>query len=45
MHEHPYTYFDFTLRQCPQCLRRIEAKIVFEDGNGCMLKCCPEHER
>ena len=33
MPERPYTYYDFTLSLCPQCLRRIEAKIVFEDGN------------
>ena len=45
MHERSYTYFNFTLRRYSQCLHRFEAKIVFEDGNGCMLKCCPEHER
>ena len=43
--ERPYTYYDFTLSLCPQCLRRIEAKIVFEDGNVFMLKRCPEHGR
>ncbi len=45
MPERPYTYYDFTLSLCPQCLRRIEAKIVFEDGNVYMLKRCPEHGR
>jgi len=45
MPERPYTYYDFTLSLCPQCLRRIEAKIVFEDGNVFMLKRCPEHGR
>ena len=43
--ERPYTYYDFTLSLCPQYLRRIEAKIVFEDGNVFMLKRCPEHGR
>ncbi len=38
-----YTYYDFTLSLCPECLRRIDAKIVFEDGNVFMLKRCPEH--
>ncbi len=38
-----YTYYDFTLSLCPECLKRIDAKIVFEDGNVYMLKRCPEH--
>lgn len=38
-----YTYYDFTLSLCHHCLKRIDAKIVFEDGNVYMLKRCPEH--
>jgi 7,8-dihydro-6-hydroxymethylpterin dimethyltransferase len=38
-----YTYYDFTISLCPECLKRIDAKIVFEDGNVFMLKRCPEH--
>ena len=38
-----YTYYDFTLSLCPECLKRIDAKIIFEDGNVFMLKRCPEH--
>ncbi len=38
-----YTYYDFTLSLCPECLRRVDAKIVFEDGNVYMLKRCNEH--
>ncbi|MHA7058358.1 radical SAM protein [Aquimarina sp. M1] len=38
-----YTYYDFTLSLCPTCLRRIDAKIVFEDDKVFMLKRCPEH--
>ncbi|GAA4382819.1 radical SAM protein [Hymenobacter koreensis] len=45
MPERPYTYYDFTLSLCPQCLRRVEAKIVFEDNAVYMLKRCPEHGR
>ena len=38
-----YTYYDFTLSLCHECLRRVDAKVVFEDGNVYMLKRCPEH--
>lgn len=38
-----YTYYDYTISLCPECLKRIDAKIVFEDKNVYMLKRCPEH--
>ncbi|WP_111308837.1 radical SAM protein [Confluentibacter sediminis] len=38
-----YTYYDFTLSLCPECLKRVDAKIVFEDGKVYMLKRCNEH--
>lgn len=38
-----YTYYDFTLSLCPECLKRVDAKIVFEDGKVFMLKRCHEH--
>lgn len=38
-----YTYYDYTLSLCPDCLKRIDAKIVFEDDNVYMLKRCPDH--
>lgn len=38
-----YTYYDFTLSLCPECLKRIDAKIVFENGNVYMLKRCKDH--
>ncbi len=40
-----YTYYDYTLSLCPTCLKRIDAKIVFEEGKVFMLKRCPEHGR
>ncbi len=40
-----YTYYDFTLSLCPTCLRRVDAKIVFENDKVFMLKRCPEHGR
>ncbi len=43
MPERPYSYFDFTLSICPTCLRRVEAKIIFENGRVYMLKRCPDH--
>lgn len=45
MPESKYVYYDFTLSLCPACLRRVEAKIVFEDEKVFMLKRCPEHGR
>lgn len=38
-----YIYYDYTISLCPECLKRIDAKIVFEDNNVFMLKRCPEH--
>jgi hypothetical protein len=38
-----YTYYDFTLSLCPECLKRVDAKIVFEKGNVYMLKRCKKH--
>lgn len=43
MPERPYTYYDFTLSLCSSCLRRVDAKIVFENGNVYMLKTCSRH--
>jgi len=38
-----YIYYDYTISLCPRCLKRIDAKIVFEDDKVFMLKRCPEH--
>ncbi|CAM1359788.1 Fe-S protein, radical SAM family [Tenacibaculum litoreum] len=43
MPERKYNYYDFTLSLCPECLKRVDAKIVFEDDNVYMLKRCREH--
>lgn len=43
MPERPYTYYDFTVSLCPHCLKRVDAKIVFENDLVYMLKTCPEH--
>jgi 7,8-dihydro-6-hydroxymethylpterin dimethyltransferase len=43
MPERSYTYYDFTISLCPHCLRRIDAKIVFEENCVYLLKSCLEH--
>jgi len=43
MPERNYTYYDFTLSLCNTCLRRIDAKIIFENDKVYMTKRCPEH--
>jgi len=43
MPERPYIYYDFTLSICSTCLRRVDAKIVFENSNVYMLKNCVHH--
>ena len=34
----PYTYYDFTISLCSTCLKRVDAKIVFENDKVYMLK-------
>lgn len=38
-----YTFYDFTLSLCPECLQRVDAKIIFEDEQVFMTKTCKEH--
>jgi len=38
-----YTYYDYTTSLCPICLKRIGAKILFEDEKVFMHKTCKEH--
>jgi hypothetical protein len=39
----PYLFYDIALSICSTCFRKIEAKIVFQDGKVFMLKQCHEH--
>lgn len=39
----PYIYYDFTVSICSRCLKRVDAKIVFQDDCVYMLKNCPDH--
>ena len=38
-----YLFYDTAVSICTMCFRRVDAKIVFEDGNVYLLKRCPEH--
>jgi len=38
-----YLYYDSAVSICTTCLRRIDAKIVFEGDKVFLLKRCPEH--
>ncbi|HUB52002.1 MAG TPA: radical SAM protein [Terracidiphilus sp.] len=39
----PYLFYDVAISICSTCFRRVDAKIVFEDGKVWMLKRCPQH--
>jgi uncharacterized radical SAM superfamily Fe-S cluster-containing enzyme len=39
----PYLFYDTAVSICSTCYRRVDAKIVFEDGTVLMLKQCPLH--
>lgn len=43
MPQRDYIYYDFTLSICNECLKRVDAKIVFQNDNVYMLKKCKEH--
>src|SRR5580704_2620314 len=39
----PYLFYDVTISVCSTCLRRVDGKIVFEEGGVYLLKACPVH--
>ena len=39
----PYQFYDTAISICSTCYRRVDAKIVFQDGGVWMLKRCHEH--
>jgi uncharacterized radical SAM superfamily Fe-S cluster-containing enzyme len=39
----PYLFYDVALTICSTCFRKLEGKIVFENGNVFLLKHCPAH--
>ena len=42
-HTRPYQFYDLARTLCSTCLRRIDGKVVFEDGCAYLDKRCPEH--
>ncbi len=42
-HTRPYRFYDLARTLCSTCLRRIDGKILFEDGRVFMDKRCPAH--
>ncbi|MBS1913738.1 MAG: radical SAM protein [Bacteroidetes bacterium] len=43
MADRPYLFYELTNSICSTCLRRVEAKIVLQDGRVYMHKYCPVH--
>ena len=39
----PYLFYDVALTICSTCFRKLEGKIVFEQGRVFLLKDCPQH--
>ena len=39
----PYLFYDVAVTICSSCFRKLEGKIVFQDGCVYLLKRCPEH--
>ena len=39
----PYIFYDTAVSICSTCYRKIEGKVVFEDGKVFLLKRCPRH--
>ncbi len=39
----PYLYYDVAISICTTCLRKVDGKILFQDGCVYLVKRCPEH--
>ena len=39
----PYLFYDVAVSICSTCFRKVEGKIVFQDGCVYLLKSCPTH--
>ena len=44
MSDRPYLFYELTNSLCPQCLRKVEAKVLFQDDKVYLQKWCPEHK-
>jgi uncharacterized radical SAM superfamily Fe-S cluster-containing enzyme len=43
MPDRPYLFYELTTSLCSRCLRKVEAKVVIQDGKVFMHKWCPQH--
>ena len=43
MSDRPYLFYELTNSLCSRCLRKVEAKVVFQDERVYLHKWCPEH--
>lgn len=43
MPDRPYLFYELTNSLCHVCLRKVEAKVVIEDGRVYLHKWCPQH--
>ena len=41
--DRPYLYAELTNSLCAKCLRKVEAKVIFQDDKVFLHKHCPEH--
>ena len=39
----PYLYYDTVISICTSCFRKVDGKILFEDGRVYLVKRCPQH--
>jgi uncharacterized radical SAM superfamily Fe-S cluster-containing enzyme len=44
MSDRPYLFFELTNSLCHVCLRKVEAKVLFQDDKVYLQKWCPEHK-
>lgn len=45
MPNRPYIFYELTNSICSTCLRKVEAKVIFQEGNVYLLKSCMQHGR
>lgn len=45
MPDRPYLFVELTNALCSKCLRRVEAKVLIQDGRVYLQKWCPEHRQ
>jgi uncharacterized radical SAM superfamily Fe-S cluster-containing enzyme len=44
MSDRPYLFYELTNSLCHHCLRKVEAKVLFQDDRVYLQKWCPEHK-